>query len=155
MLRYLLRLGIRLALLFIGVLLVAGIYYSDGCILVDGWKWMQGLADAVVEVFFRYYYFLGIGALLVVSIYGLWRVGKFRRSGVRFVLSRQCVISDPYRHGLVVGSTGCGKTASVVEPYLREALRSGHAGAVTTTRLLLWSGVSTLRPRRCGLEPAG
>ena len=130
MLRYLLRLGIRLVLLSVGVFLVAGIYYSDGWILVDGWKWVQGLAGAVVEVFFRYYYFLGIGALLLVLIYGLRKVGKFRRRGVRFVLSRQCVISDPYRHGLVVGSTGCGKTVSVVEPYLREALRSGHAGAV-------------------------
>ena len=33
------------------------------------------------------------------------------------------MIADPYRHRLVVGSTGCGKTTSVVEPYLREALK--------------------------------
>ena len=127
-LRYLLRLGIRVVLLLVGVFLVAGIYYSDGWILVDGWWWVQWLWDAVMAFFVSYRYFLGMGAVLVLLVYGLWRVGWLRRRGGGFVLNRRCVLRDPYRHGLVVGSTGCGKTVSVVEPYLREALRSGHAG---------------------------
>ena len=130
LLRYLLRLGIRVALFGIGVFLVAGIYYSDGWILVDGWMWAQGLGNVVAGFFVRWRLFLGIGAVLVLLVYGLWRVGWLRRRGGGFVLNRRCVLRDPYRHGLVVGSTGCGKTVSVVEPYLREALRSGHAGAV-------------------------
>ena len=106
LLRYLLRLGIRGVLLLVGVFLVAGIYYSDGWILVDGWKWVQGLGEAGAEFFVKRRYFLGIGALLVFLVYGLWRVGWLRRRGTGFVLNRRCVLTDPYRHGLVVGSTG-------------------------------------------------
>ena len=81
--------------------------------------------------FFRHRYFLGVGALLVFLVYGLWGVGGFRKRGVGFVLNGHCVFTNPYRHGLVVGSTGCGKTASAVKPYSEGgALRSGHAGAV-------------------------
>ena len=90
--------------------------------------------------FFRGCYFLGIGVLLVLLAYGLWRVGGLGRSGVGFVLNGHCVITDSYHHGLVVGSTGCGKTASVVEPYLREALRSGHAGAVLRLQMQALEG---------------
>ena len=48
---YLLRLGIQVALLAIGGVLALGIYYSEGRILVDGWEWVQGMADAVTEFF--------------------------------------------------------------------------------------------------------
>ena len=82
---------------------------------MDG-EWVQGSRDAVTEFFVSCRYFLGIGALLVLLVYGLWRVGWLRRRGVGFVLNRRCVLTDPYRHGLVVGSTGCGKTASVGSP---------------------------------------
>ena len=109
--------------------------------------------------FVSYRYFLGIGALLVLLVYDLWRVGWLRRRGVGFVLNRRCVLTDPYRHGLVVGSTGCGKTVSVVEPYLREALRSGHAGAVYDYKSPTLEGrlhfeASRARPRAGRLMPA-
>ena len=100
LLRYLLRLGIRVALFGIGVFLVAGIYYSDGWILVDGWMWAQGLGNVVAGFFVRWRLFLGIGAVLVLLVYGLWRVGWLRRRGGGFVLNRRCVLRDPYRHGL-------------------------------------------------------
>ena len=129
-LRYLLRLGILVALVVIGGFFISVIRYTEGRVFGDGWEWVQGLGEAVVAFFVRWRYFLGIGAGLGILIYGLWRVGWLRRRGAGFVLNRRCVLTDPYRHGLVVGSTGCGKTVSVVEPYLREALRSGHAGAV-------------------------
>ena len=153
-----LRLGIQVVLITIGGFLVAGIYYSEGRILVDGWRWVQGLRDAVAEFFVRWHYFLGIGALVVLLVYGLWRVGWLRRRGVGFVLNRRCVLTDPYRHGLVVGSTGCGKTMSVVEPYLREAFRSGHAGAVYDYKSPTLEGrlhfeASRARPRGGRLMP--
>ena len=129
-LRYLLRLGILVALVVIGGFFISVIRYTEGRVFVDGWEWVQGLGKAIAAFFVRWRYFLGIGAVLVLLVYGLWRVGWLRRRGGGFVLNRRCVLTDPYRHGLVVGSTGCGKTVSVVEPYLREALRSGHAGAV-------------------------
>ena len=70
-----------------------------------------------------------------------------------------CVITNPYRHGLVVGSTGCGKTVSVVEPYLRETLRSGHAKAVYDYKSQAPEGhlhfeASWARPRAGRLMPA-
>ena len=70
-----------------------------------------------------------------------------------------CVLTDPYHHGLVVGSTGCGKTASAVEPYLREALWSGHGGAVYDYKSQalegrLHFGASRARPRAGRLMPA-
>ena len=42
---------------------------------------------------------------------------------------------DPYRHVLVVGSTGCERTGSAMESCLREALRSGYAEAVYDYKL--------------------
>ena len=40
-------------------------------------------------------YFLGIGALLVLLVYGLWKLGWLRRRGVGFVLNGHCVLTDP------------------------------------------------------------
>ena len=142
-----LRLGIQVVLLTIGGFHVAGIYYGEGRILMDGWEWVQGLADAVAEAFVSFRYFLGIGALLVLLVYGLWRVVGLGRRGVGFILNGHCVLTNPYRHGLVVGSTGFGKTGSAVEPCLREALHSGHAGPGTTPAFRGLEGAGPTRPK--------
>ena len=100
---YLLRLGIQVALLAIGGVLALGIYYSEGRILVDGWEWVQGMADAVTEFFVRCCYFLGIGALLVLLVYGSWRVGELSKER-----RRVCSQRSLRAHGSVSSWVGGG-----------------------------------------------